>query len=549
MLSSVMNGPLPLDGLRVLELGHIIAGPSAGLLLADLGADVIKVEKPGEGDQTRGMPAGNGANFHFLNRNKRSITIDLKGSPEGRALFLRLARGSDIVIDNFAYGAVEGLGLGYDVLERENPRIIYMALKGFLPGPYEARPFLDELAQMSAGLAFMTGPRGQPMRAGASIVDVGAAAYGVIAVLAALQQRAQTGRGQKITSGLYETTVFWVGQWLANYGATGEPSVPMPEIRQGTRMGWGIYQLFTAADGERVFVGITSNAHWERFCTEFGLADLLADERLNDNSKRVAARAWLPARIAEEMLKYPSAALAERLERAAKLRESLSLRPMFSVAGTDTFMRKNTNRSVGERLDELPGWAERYQKLGLDWVDVGVMAAFGCNYEGDVDPKHVVTVLQRTEQKANACGSRLGGIGLADTMGWANPLQIKRLVGAVRDRWPSTPIKLHLHDTRALGVANIVAALEVGVDCFDSAVAGMGGCPFAAHKGAAGNVTTEDVVFLCQEMGVETGIDLDKMIEAGQLAERVVGHPLPGKLKSGGNLETYRARAKGATRA
>jgi crotonobetainyl-CoA:carnitine CoA-transferase CaiB-like acyl-CoA transferase len=316
MLSSVMNGPLPLDGLRVLELGHIIAGPSAGLLLADLGADVIKVEKPGEGDQTRGMPAGNGANFHFLNRNKRSITIDLKGSPEGRALFLRLARGSDIVIDNFAYGAVEGLGLGYDVLERENPRIIYMALKGFLPGPYEARPFLDELAQMSAGLAFMTGPRGQPMRAGASIVDVGAAAYGVIAVLAALQQRAQTGRGQKITSGLYETTVFWVGQWLANYGATGEPSVPMPEIRQGTRMGWGIYQLFTAADGERVFVGITSNAHWERFCTEFGLADLLADERLNDNSKRVAARAWLPARIAEEMRKYPSAALAERLERA-----------------------------------------------------------------------------------------------------------------------------------------------------------------------------------------------------------------------------------------
>jgi crotonobetainyl-CoA:carnitine CoA-transferase CaiB-like acyl-CoA transferase len=311
-----MTGSLPLDGLRVLELGHIIAGPSAGLLLADLGADVIKVERPGEGDQTRGMPAGNGANFHFLNRNKRSITIDLKGSSEGRELFLRLAKGSDIVIDNFAYGAVEGLGLGYDVLARENPRIIYMALKGFLPGPYEARPFLDELAQMSAGLAFMTGPRGQPLRAGASIVDVGAAAYGVIAVLAALQQRAHTGRGQKITSGLYETTVFWVGQWLANYGATGEPSVPMPEIRQGTRMGWGIYQLFTASDGEQVFIGITSNAHWERFGKEFGLADLLADERLNDNSKRVAARAWLPARIAEEMLKYPSTALAERLERA-----------------------------------------------------------------------------------------------------------------------------------------------------------------------------------------------------------------------------------------
>jgi hydroxymethylglutaryl-CoA lyase len=232
------------------------------------------------------------------------------------------------------------------------------------------------------------------------------------------------------------------------------------------------------------------------------------------------------------------------LERAAKFRDVLQLRPMFGVAGSDTFMRKNTNRTVDERLEELPSWTGRYQKLGLDWLDVGVMAAFGCNYEGDVDPKHVVTVLQKVEQKANASGSRLGGIGLADTMGWANPFQIKRLVGTVRERWPETPIKLHLHDTRALAIANVVAALEMGIDCFDSAVAGMGGCPFAAHKGAAGNVTTEDLVFLCQEMGVETGIDLDAMIAAGQLAERVVGHALPGKLKSGGNLATYRARAR-----
>jgi hydroxymethylglutaryl-CoA lyase len=232
------------------------------------------------------------------------------------------------------------------------------------------------------------------------------------------------------------------------------------------------------------------------------------------------------------------------LERAARLRDSLALRPMFSVAGSDTFMRKNTNRSVDERLAELPGWAARYQQLDMDWLDVGVMAAFGCNYEGDVEPGRVVTVLQKVEQAANACGSRLGGISLADTMGWANPRQVKRVVGAVRDRWPGAPIKLHLHDTRALAVANVVAALEMGVDAFDSAVAGMGGCPFAAHKGAAGNVTTEDVVFLCQEMGVETGIDLDAMIAAGQLAERVVGHPLPGKLKSGGNLQTYRARAR-----
>jgi crotonobetainyl-CoA:carnitine CoA-transferase CaiB-like acyl-CoA transferase len=311
-----MSDRLPLNGLRVLELGHIVAGPSAGLLFADLGADVIKVEKPGEGDQSRGMPAGNSANFHFLNRNKRSITVDLKGSAEGRDLFLRLSKASDVVIDNFGYGAVESMGLAYDVLAKENPRLIYLALKGFLPGPYEARPFLDELAQMSAGLAFMTGPKGQPMRAGASVVDVGAAAYGVIAVLAALRQRDATGVGQKIVAGLYETTVYLVGQWLASHAATGEPSVPMQEMRQGTRMGWGIYQLFMANDGQQVFIGITSNAHWERFCTEFELADLLEDKTLDTNAKRVAARGWLPERIGEEMLQFSSAELCERLERA-----------------------------------------------------------------------------------------------------------------------------------------------------------------------------------------------------------------------------------------
>jgi crotonobetainyl-CoA:carnitine CoA-transferase CaiB-like acyl-CoA transferase len=297
-----MSRALPLEGLRVLELGHIIAGPSAGLLLADLGADVIKVERPGEGDQSRTMPAGTSANFHFLNRNKRSIAIDLKGSTEGRALFLRLVAASDIVIDNFAYGAVEGLGLGYDVLSRANPGLIYLALRGFLPGPYEARPFLDELAQMSAGLAFMTGPRGQPLRAGASIVDVGAAAYGVIAVLAALHERTRTG--------------LWVAQWLAQHAATGEPSAPMPEIRQGSRMGWGVYQLFTASDGEQVFIGITSNGHWERFCKAFALSDLLGDERLADNARRVAARDWLPDRIQQEMAGHTGAEISERLERA-----------------------------------------------------------------------------------------------------------------------------------------------------------------------------------------------------------------------------------------
>jgi hydroxymethylglutaryl-CoA lyase len=197
-------------------------------------------------------------------------------------------------------------------------------------------------------------------------------------------------------------------------------------------------------------------------------------------------------------------------------------------------MRKNTNRSVDERIEELPGWAERYQALGMDWLDVGVMAAFGCNYEGDVEPRHVVGVLEKVEEKAKACGSRLGGIGLADTMGWANPLQMKRLVGTVRARWPQTPVKLHLHDTRALAIANVVAALEMGIDCFDSAVAGMGGCPFAAHKGAAGNITTEDLVFLCQEMGIDTGIDLDALLAAAEFCEQTLGRELHGRVTRSG---------------
>src|SRR5215469_16343046 len=198
---------LPLHGLRVLELGHIVAGPSAALILADLGADVIKIENPDGGDQARRMP-GAGSGYYYFNRNKRSVAVDLK-APLGKALFLNLIRGADICLDNYAPGALKRLGLDYDALAAENPRLIHMAIKGFLPGPYEMRPSLDELAQMMGGLAFMTGPIGKPMRAGASIIDVGAATYGVIGVLAAIIKRGITGRGEMITSALYETSVFW----------------------------------------------------------------------------------------------------------------------------------------------------------------------------------------------------------------------------------------------------------------------------------------------------------------------------------------------------
>jgi crotonobetainyl-CoA:carnitine CoA-transferase CaiB-like acyl-CoA transferase len=306
---------LPLHGLRVLELGHIVAGPTASLILADLGADVIKVENPDGGDQARLMP-GAGSGYYFFNRNKRSVAIDLK-SPLGKSLFVTLVRSSDVCLDNYAPGALDRLGLGFDALAAENPRLIYMAIKGFLPGPYEHRPSLDELAQMMGGLAFMTGPPGRPLRAGASIIDIGAATYGVVGILAALWQRAETGRGQMITSGLFETTVFWVGQWMARAAATGLPSRPMSEVGQSLRMGWGIFHLFATKDDEQVFIGVTSNAHWERFCAALELPELFADDRLNTNVKRVAEQEWMLPRVREAALRYTSTELQRKLEKAS----------------------------------------------------------------------------------------------------------------------------------------------------------------------------------------------------------------------------------------
>ena len=357
------TGRLPLAGTRVLELSHIVAGPAAGLVLADLGADVIRIERP-DSDQARNLPSGAASVSQFLNRNKRSFAVDLK-APAGKAVFVRLVQSSDIVLDNFSPGVLERLGFGYEDLARVNPRIISLSVKGFLPGPYEDRPSLDEVAQMMGGLAFMTGPPGQPLRAGASIIDIGAASYGVIGVLAALLERERTGRGQKITSALFETTVFWVGQWVALAVATGEPSIPMPEMGQGQRMGWGIFRLFETSDGEQMFVAVTSDAHWERFCKEFGLLDLLADERLSSNAKRVAARQWLLPRVREELRKYSAAELQGKLARAelpyAPLRRPDQLLDDPHLNETNQFMLTPfPGRGTG-KLPKLPFRSSDYE--------------------------------------------------------------------------------------------------------------------------------------------------------------------------------------------
>ncbi len=282
------ENPLPLTGIRVLELSHAVMGPTCGLILADMGAEVIRVERAPEGDETRRLKGFGTGFFPFLNRNKKSIAIDLK-SERGKEVLRKLILSADVLLENFAPGTIERLGFGYDRLSQLNPKLIYCALKGFMPGPYEKRPALDEVVQMMAGLAYMTGPLGQPLRAGASVVDIMGGMNGAIAILTALYQRQRTGKGQSVIATLYESTAFLMGQHMAVTAMTGKPSPPMPNRVSA----WAIYDRFETKDGEMVFVGVTSDRHWKRFCDTFGLSALAADKKLATNNDRVAQRSWL----------------------------------------------------------------------------------------------------------------------------------------------------------------------------------------------------------------------------------------------------------------
>jgi crotonobetainyl-CoA:carnitine CoA-transferase CaiB-like acyl-CoA transferase len=300
---------LPLAGIRVLEFCHTIMGPSAGLILADLGADVIKVE-PANGDPTRrriGFAAGFFATF---NRNKRSFAVDLKND-EGRALLYHLAAAADVVLENFAPGTMDRLGCGYSDLAQKNPQLIYCALKGFLSGPYEHRPALDEVVQFMAGLAYMTGPPGQPLRAGSSVVDIMGGMFAVIGVQAALRERERTGRGQMVKSALFESTAFLMMQHMAGEVVTGRPLPPMP-AREGA---WGIYEPFATADGEQIFVGLTSDGHWQRFCGAFARQDLLQDPAYKTNEDRVRMRGTLRPIVASIIAQHKQAELAKLFDR------------------------------------------------------------------------------------------------------------------------------------------------------------------------------------------------------------------------------------------
>jgi crotonobetainyl-CoA:carnitine CoA-transferase CaiB-like acyl-CoA transferase len=301
---------LPLAGLRVVEFVHMVMGPSCGLILADLGADVIKIEPVPGGDNTRRLTASGSGFFAAFNRNKRSLALDMK-SPEGIAIARKLLATADIVTENFRPGAMDKLGFGYADVSKLNPRTVYCSLKGFLEGPYEHRTALDEVVQMMAGLAYMTGPAGRPLRAGTSVNDIMGGMFAVIAILAAIEERHSTGKGRYVKSSLFENCAFLVAQHIAQFCVTGEAPPPMP-VR---RAAWGIYDVFDTADGDQLFLAVVSDTQWGPFCDEFGLAELKARVDLATNAQRCGARDWLVPAIQKVLGAFDKVDLILRAEK------------------------------------------------------------------------------------------------------------------------------------------------------------------------------------------------------------------------------------------
>ncbi len=302
--------PKPLHGIKVVEFTHMVMGPAVGVILADLGADVIKVE-PLEGDNTRRLRGSGAGYFAMYNRNKSSVCLDLK-SPQGLATARQIIERSDIMVENFRPGAMDKLGLGYASMRESNPGLIYCSRKGFLSGPYEHRTALDEVTQMMGGLAYMTGLPGKPMRAGSSVIDITGGMFGVIGILAALQERHGSGRGRLVSSSLFETTAFMVGQHIAQQGVLGEEPLPM-SVRSSA---WSVYDIFTCADAVPIFVGVVSDTLWQRFCEEFRLDDFGANRELDSNNQRVQQRAVIIPRIQDLFATLGKEELMARLDRA-----------------------------------------------------------------------------------------------------------------------------------------------------------------------------------------------------------------------------------------
>ena len=302
------NQTLPLSGIRVVEFTHMVMGPSCGLVLADLGAEVIKVE-PIKGDATRRLLGSGAGFFAAFNRNKHSLAVNMDDA-RGREVVLRLVAQADVFSENFKAGALDKWGLSYAALSGLNPRLVYVSHKGFLPGPYEHRTALDEVVQMMGGLAYMTGPEGRPLRAGSSVNDIMGGLFGAIGTMAALRQRDATGRGSEVQSALFENNVLLMAQHMMQFALTGQAAAPMPSRISA----WAVYDVFTVRDGQQIFLAAVSDSQWAQLCEEFGFDDLQHDERLRSNNDRVRAREWMMPILRERFAALGAEELARRFE-------------------------------------------------------------------------------------------------------------------------------------------------------------------------------------------------------------------------------------------
>ncbi|MDV5097253.1 MULTISPECIES: CaiB/BaiF CoA transferase family protein [Pseudomonas] len=298
---------LPLDGIRVVEISHMVMGPTCGMILGDLGAEVIKIE-PTRGDGTRRLLGAGAGFFRTFNRNKQCIAVDLD-APQGREAVLTLIDSADVFIENFKPGRMLKLGFDYATLRQRNPRLIYASHKGFLSGPYDNRLALDEVVQMMAGLAYMTGPVGRPLRAGSSVNDIMGGMFGAIGVLAALNERNTTGVGREVQSALYENCVLLAAQHMQQYVVTGQAAAPMPNRISA----WAIYDVFTFAGGEQMFVAATGEGQWQALCQLLSQTALLDDPTLATNNDRVLQRPRLLAHLAEVFANLDAQQLATEL--------------------------------------------------------------------------------------------------------------------------------------------------------------------------------------------------------------------------------------------
>ena len=340
---------LPLSGTKVIEMTHMVMGPAVGAILGDLGAEVIKIEPIG-GDKTRNLKQSGSGYFLTYNRNKRSIALDIK-TPEGQEIVTKLLLDADVFIENFRPGAMDKLGFGYDDVEQLNPRLIYCSAKGFLKGPYEHRTALDEVAQMMGGLAYMTGPPGKPLRAGSSVIDIMGGMFGAIGIMAALEQRHRSEKGQKVTSALYENVVYLMGQHMAQTSTTGSAPPPM-SVRVSA---WAVYEIFETRDEEQVFVGVVSDGQWKSFCDSFQITEFIKDKEMDLNAGRVGKRDIIIPKIQDLFKTYDKVDLMKKLDETG-----LPFAPISKPE--DLFDDEHLNASDG-LIDIKVPYKDMYTKL------------------------------------------------------------------------------------------------------------------------------------------------------------------------------------------